>query len=460
MVSAPVILGAGPAGLAVAWRLAQAGLSPLVLEKASVVGGLGQTFEDEGYRFDLGPHILHPKHKEIADFMQRIVGPEMTEFSNRAQILFRGKLVNYPLRGLQSLTSLPSLWIIPAGLNFLWARAELFVKGLYDEKSFQEWITNRFGRILYSIYFGPYAEKVWKLPGDQLDAHIARSRVPAVSIRALIRQALKLAPQTEHAEDGHLKKYYCRFGVGQLAMALYREMIQFGGTLYTGCDVQAIELQGHQVKSVTYRREGQTHTSPADQVISSIPLPELVALLGPAAPEPVRKAAQGLDYCAERLVYLKIGRPEVKLPSLLYFSDPRVRFNRVYNIGSFSRDCVPPGRSALCVEYTCEIGDEVWNREETLLAQEVTQVFEKYGFLQPGDITGVVSRRLTHAYPRFRVGFKERLNTVLTYLGTIQNLRTLGRQGLFNYANIDDVMHMGFEMCDEILNVPARKVTP
>ena len=50
------IIGAGPAGLAAALPLAQAGSKPAVIEQSDKVGGMARTECYKGFRFDMGGH--------------------------------------------------------------------------------------------------------------------------------------------------------------------------------------------------------------------------------------------------------------------------------------------------------------------------------------------------------------------------------------------------------------------
>ena len=64
-VSSPgvIIVGAAVSGLACAGALREAGLAPVILERARGVGGRCATHRLEGQRVDLGPAFLHGADK-------------------------------------------------------------------------------------------------------------------------------------------------------------------------------------------------------------------------------------------------------------------------------------------------------------------------------------------------------------------------------------------------------------
>jgi protoporphyrinogen oxidase len=210
------------------------------------------------------------------------------------------------------------------------------------------------------------------------------------------------------------------------------------------------------VESVTYEQNGEAKTIETDFLFSTIPINGLIRLLNLNVPQEVKEAAAGLDYCSESLLFIKTSRSNVFDTPLTYFSDPQIKFNRVYEVGSFSRECVPEGKSALCVEYTCNLDDEIWRANPEELFNDAIGVFERLGMIDRKEVEGFLIRKISHAYPRFRIGFEERLKKILDYLSTIENLITLGRQGLFSYANVDDVLHMGFR-ATEMLSTIRRK---
>ena len=72
-----VVVGAGMGGLAAANELAAAGLSVVVFEAASQIGGKARTVEIDGVECDTGPSVL--TLPEVADEVFRASGSSLEE---------------------------------------------------------------------------------------------------------------------------------------------------------------------------------------------------------------------------------------------------------------------------------------------------------------------------------------------------------------------------------------------
>jgi protoporphyrinogen oxidase len=222
----PVILGAGPCGLCVGWNFVNDGIPVTHLEKQGSIGGLSLTFEDEGYFFDLGPHNLHPKYEDVKTFLRNMMGDDMKPYDLSMEIVFRKKRVKYPLKGIHVFRVLPFPVMVHSALNFLFARVMMFLSDPVRDETFEDWITNRFGKTLYNIYFGPYAEKAWKISGSEISGYVAERRVPVLSLTDYIRRALKTDLKHKHSEDGTLDNFYLRKGIGQLSERFGRDILK------------------------------------------------------------------------------------------------------------------------------------------------------------------------------------------------------------------------------------------
>lgn len=72
-----VILGAGPAGLAVGHELSVNATKVTLLERNAYVGGLCRTLHDQGYKFDLGGHRWFTKNEDLNRWFRRLMEGEI-----------------------------------------------------------------------------------------------------------------------------------------------------------------------------------------------------------------------------------------------------------------------------------------------------------------------------------------------------------------------------------------------
>lgn len=448
-----IILGSGLAGLSTAWNLLNNGKMVrdedrkiFILEKENEIGGMSRTFETEGYYFDYGPHNFHTVHNDILDFLKKNLGENLKRHYPTVKLFINQKYVDYPLKGFAALNALPNLKKIPAILSFLLARFKMLVNKPEKDDSFADWIKNRFGNVLYSIYFGPYAEKTWKINPKDLSNYVAIKRIPVLSISDYFSRLIFNKNRQYHSEDPSIvESYYPKKGAGEIVKFFYNDIIKLGGNFKKNIKIISIEGKDKKIEKIIYLINGKEKELQIDFIFNTIPINNFIKFLKMNIPEKIRVAADNLDYCAEHLLFLKINKLKVLKSTLTYFSSPKINFTRIYNVKSYSQECIPKNKTGLCVEFTCNIGDEIWNSKPEELYHYLIEIFEKYNILNRNDVDGYFTQKISHAYPRFRKGFKENVNIILSYLSTLENVVTIGRQGLFTYANMDDVIKMGFQ---------------
>jgi protoporphyrinogen oxidase len=153
----PLILGGGPAGLTAAYLLASRGKAPLVLEALDRVGGLARTEVRDGYRFDIGGHRFFTKSPEVEALWRETLGDELLPRPRLSRIYFDGRFIDYPLRARDLLDKLGLGELALAGASYAAAAARPRAR----DASFEDWVSCRFGRRLYEMFFRSYTEKVW-----------------------------------------------------------------------------------------------------------------------------------------------------------------------------------------------------------------------------------------------------------------------------------------------------------
>src|SRR5262249_40373710 len=168
-----VIIGAGPAGLTAALELTDHGYRPIVLEKARLVGGIARTESYKGFRFDMGGHRFFTKSEQVREIWHRILGEKFLCRPRMSRIFFRKKFFHYPLKPIDALSKLGIFEGILIVLSYV--RWRMFPYRNVD--TFEQWVTNRFGRRLFLMFFKSYTEKVWGIPCSELKAEWAAQRI-------------------------------------------------------------------------------------------------------------------------------------------------------------------------------------------------------------------------------------------------------------------------------------------
>src|SRR5215510_8859631 len=181
------IIGAGPAGLTAAYQLCKLEIPSIVLEKDSVVGGIARTVRHHGYYFDIGGHRFFTKVKIVEDLWREMLPTEDFLKRNRlSRIYYNKKFFDYPLRPSNALFGLG------IGNSFLilasYIRAWLFP--IKNETTFEDWVSNRFGRRFFETFFKTYTEKVWGIPCSKLSKEWAAQRIRGLSLKRALKSAL------------------------------------------------------------------------------------------------------------------------------------------------------------------------------------------------------------------------------------------------------------------------------
>ena len=433
-----VVIGAGPAGLTAARELAQQGRSVVVLEQAGIVGGLARTESYKGFHFDMGGHRFFTKVDEVQKIWQQVLGSDFLRRPRLSRIYYDGRFFHYPLKPLNALAGL-GLWrALLVVLSYL--RWQLFP--YKEERTFEQWVTNRFGRRLFLTFFKTYTEKVWGIPCSELRAEWAAQRIKDLSLRSAV-VAMFVKPRT--TIKTLIEEFdYPRLGPGMMWRATADEIRRAGGEVRLGAEVIEIRRTGRRVDGVVVTGPRGEEPVRGDQFLSSMPVTELVLRLSPPAPDAVREAARRLTYRDFLTVCLILDRPDPFPDNWIYVHSPEVKVGRIQNFRSWSPDMVPdPTKGSLGLEYFCSEGDALWTMADAELIRLGKEELERIGLARASEISDGCVFRVPKAYPVYDADYREHLDTVRGFVDGLENLQTIGRNGLHRYNNQDHAMLTG-----------------
>jgi protoporphyrinogen oxidase len=309
------------------------------------------------------------------------------------------------------------------------------------EENFEQWVTNRFGKRLYEIFFKTYTEKVWGIPCTEIRAEWAAQRIQGLSLAKAILNATALNRRSTDIKTLIHEFRYPRLGPGQM-WERCRDLIEgMGNTVLMEHHVRAIEMKNGRVTAVRARTPDGERTFAADHVISTTAVRSLIRALDPVAPAAVRHAAEGLKYRDFLVVALILKRQNLFPDNWIYIHTPGVQVGRIQNFNNWSRAMVPvEGKTCLGMEYFCFKGDGQWEREDAELIANASKELEQLGLASAADVEDGAVIRMPKAYPIYDSAYRGHLDAIREYIDPIPNLHTVGRNGMHKYNNQDHSM--------------------
>ncbi len=431
-----ITLGAGPAGLTAAYLLSREGEHAIVLEKEDTVGGISKTVDYKKFLFDIGGHRFFTKYAEVENLWHEILGDDFLTRPRMSRIYYNHKFFHYPLKPLNALLNLGIGTSLLTVFSFIRSKFFPYKK----ETNFEEWVSNRFGRKLFNIFFKTYTEKVWGIPCKEIQADWAAQRIKSLSLSKLILNSfgfMRKGQVTTLIDQFQ----YPRKGPGQMWDRAKELVEQNGSHVSLNTRVTKINRAGQTITSVFTERNGVVTEIKGEKFISTLPLRELVKILSPSAPEDVQKAANELRYRDFFTVGLVIARQEIFPDNWIYIHSEDVLVGRIQNFKNWSLEMVPDkDLTTLGLEYFCFDTDEIWKKDDKDLIAMATEEACKLNFASPDQVLDGVVIRSPKTYPIYDEGYKDRVNIIKNYLSTFDNLQTIGRNGLHRYNNQDHSM--------------------
>ena len=493
-----IIIGGGPAGLTAGYELLKKSdeYEVIILEQSDVLGGISRTVKYNGNRMDIGGHRFFSKDKNVTDFWASLMpvqgaqsfddkllgrekplsegGPD-PEKEDRVMLIRRrisriyylNKFFDYPISMKpQTFINMGLVKTVKAGCSYL--KSTVSKK---EETSLENFYINRFGKVLYSMFFEGYTEKLWGRHPSEISADWGAQRVKGLSILAVIKDMFsKLVPnKNRKVETSLIEEFqYPKFGPGQLWEAVGTEFEKMGGKIIYNSKVTDIDIADGKVNSVKCEN-GESFDG--DIFISSMPVKDLVAGMGEAVPEAPAEIAKGLPYRDFVTVGLLLDKLNLKnetgiktlnniVPDCwIYVQDVGVKLGRIQIFNNWSPYLVkdPENTVWIGLEYFCDEGDSFWNLDEKECVDFAVNELKKMGVIS-SDARVLDSHRekVQKAYPAYFDTY-DRIDELVEYLDTYENLYCVGRNGQHRYNNMDHSMVTSFEAVSNIVNGKKTK---
>ena len=448
-----VILGAGPAGLATGHELSVSGVRVSVIERNDFVGGLCNTNDRNGYKFDLGGHRWFTKNEDLNNWFRRLMGDEIVWVERISRIYYDGGYYTYPISIPNVIKNAGLPTIVHAGITYMLSALQysIFNKPI---KNMKDAYVAQFGNKLYDMFFRRYSEKVWGLPCEKLSADWVSQRSAGLSIWTVIQESLL---RTKTDNESLIEEFmYPRDGYVRIPQRMAEDILNHDerNAVHLESTVTGIKYNGPNDFEVVYKdAQGNEHTINATAVVSTIPLGVLPRIVSPAPAPEVNEAARALSFRELITVNVVLNREQVSIDTWLYVQDEDILFGRLHEPKNWSKAMVPDqSTTSLVLECFCTKDDHIWNMTDEEVGQRCVEDLEqKLGFIDSKEVIDFQIVRSLQAYPVYDLDYGDNIKKINDFLGDIEGLHIVGRGGTHRYNNADHSIEMGLLLGRKIL---------
>jgi protoporphyrinogen oxidase len=421
------ILGGGVSGLFTAYFL---GGAVEVLEADATVGGLSRCFGGEGFRSDIGGHILFSKDKEALAHELAVLGDNVHLGVRANKILYKGLHVKYPFEN--GIDVLPKEDIV----DILYS----FVENPHKAKpaNFREWMYHVFGSGLTDRYLLPYNTKIWKTPAEEMSLEWV-DRVPRPPLLDLVKTAVGI--QTE-GYTHQLNFHYPRSGGFESMPKAVASRL--GAKVRTGFRVAALRPCDGGWAVISDRGEERRYR----QLVATVPIGTLFSALGDVPPE-VRSASDALRYNSLRVALIGVRGTDLPPYTALYVPDPSSLYHRVCYNQVFSPDMVPAGYGSVSCEITVAPGSDLDSWSDETILDRVVDDLVRDGVVKREAVCYRQVHRERYAYVVYTTGYSDRVRTI-RQLTDERGLHLAGRFAEYQYVNTDACVRRALDLSRQL----------
>ena len=357
-----IVIGAGPAGLTAAYELAKKGTKVTVIESTGSVGGMAKSFELFGQIVDCGPHRFFSSDKIVNDLFHEVVQDDYTLVNRLTRIYYKNKFFAYPLKLGHVLKNLSPIEIF----QILWSYAIQRIIGKKNLETFEDWVTDKFGKKLFQMFFKTYSEKLWGITCDKIDSDWAAQRIKKLSLYEAVKAAIFGNKGNKHKTLVD-QFAYPKHGTGEVYEKMASAILKMGGEILFNKRISQIEVDDNKVVHSITDDSGIKYT--ADIVISTMPLTLLLQGMT-IIDQTVLETSKKLYFRNTTLVYLEIDSDKLFPDNWIYVHSPEVKHGRITNFRnwcpSINKD---KNTTILCLEFWSFDHEELWNYSDEKLME-------------------------------------------------------------------------------------------
>jgi UDP-galactopyranose mutase len=422
-----LILGAGPAGIGVAYHLDK---EYALFDMESTIGGLMRSKKIDGFIFDYAGHIFFTSNDYMRNLIVKLLGDNFHTQERSSWIYSNNTYTRYPFQS--NTYGLPKHIIKDCIMGLVNARMQKEIK---KPQNFEEYIYKAFGKGIAEHFMIPYNEKIWTVPLSEMACDWFEERVPDVSIEDVVTGAIM--PYEKRMGHNAAFGYPLHGGCESIPIAFAPHL----KNVHTNSKITSINLEEK------YIEVNKTQKIPFSILVSTIPLPELLGTIEDDIPSEVLNAVKKLRYNSVLCQNIGINREKATDKHWIYFHEDQFIFQRVFVQSNASPHVVPKGCSSFTAEITYSDRKPV---DKKNVLEMTVDGLKKAGLMIPDDDVVVEDLIDIHyGYVIYDHNRKDAMKIIGDYLQSF-DVYLVGRYAEWEYYNMDTALLAGKRLGDKL----------
>jgi protoporphyrinogen oxidase len=428
-----LILGAGLSGISTAYflRESQKVDSITLIEKEDAPGGLCRSVVCGEYVYDIGPHILFSKDKEMLDLMFSVL-EEKNDLRRSNQIIHKDRWLQYPFEN--DLSKLPK-----AELDYCVNTFRNNPYAGYKAENMLQFFLSTFGEGITNTYLRPYNEKIWKYDPSYMNTSMV-DRIPKPTVDEINRSA---AGETV---DGYVHQLYFGYPSSGGIESVIRGFANKLGNkcrIVTDSPVERVSKEGKGFRVLANKREYK-----GDVLVSTVPVRELAKVCDGA--ESIAPYSDNLRHNSIMVFFVKTKRDLCGENFAFMVPDRDIIFHRISKMDFLGERYKSDGATFM-VEVTHRENDIYDNASPQELTTAVKSGMCGIRFAEDEREVEVLNvTRHKYAYVIYDINHSANMAKIRAHFADC-GIYLNGRFGNFEYWNMDRVLRESKKLCEKIL---------
>jgi len=438
------IIGAGPAGMTAGYEISKnENFDCVIYERTAEVGGMARSFILFDRIVDLGPHRFFSNDTRVNKLWLEVIGSNYKMVNRITRIFYKNKFFDYPLKPFKALILLGFTESFLCLLSYF----NSFLFPIKNADTFESWVSNRFGKRLYRIFFKGYTEKLWGIKCESLTAEFAQQRIKKFSLGEAIISAFKINKNKHKTLVDQFA--YPLGGNGQVYDSMLKTFMVNGGEIIFKSNILEIKL----TERNTYLLKTENSNEEFDFLISSMPIDNFLRIFK-STNTSILNSLPSLVFRNTIIVYVRLNKTNLFNDQWLYIQDENILTGRVTNFNNWVPDIIGDKKdTVIALEYWCYEKDSIWTIEKNSFFEIISKDLLNCGFINKNnEILDFEVVRIPKCYPVYKDDYKIHLEKIQNFIDEFENLQLIGRYGSFKYNNQDHSILMGHLAARNITN--------